>query len=513
MNDAMALEQRLVRGALAVSASRAVTMALALVGVPLLLAGLGREGFGAWAVLIGGVAFLGVLELGAGPTLIRFLAVPMRRRDRQATDRIVSSGMLPLLLLYAAGLAGLWGAAPALSRWLELPSTELLTPAGLLRVSALGFCLHGLVALLLTPLQAAERFVLASAITLGGVSLGQITAWAFALATGRLDLVLIGYWAARCLVTTAGALWCALYALPFRIRLRLVNRKDVAALFRHGGWLQLSQVCEIVNYQFDKLIIPGRVSMAAVSSYEVASRALLGLRGFPLSATTVLLPEVSSRHAGGREFAHLLVGMSRAASLSMLAFLLAPLALAPILFVAWAGETGRHAVPIFAILLPGTAVNILTAPVSTMLQSMGRTGAQAVAATVQLVANVVLSLLLIGPFGVPGAAAGTSLAMTATGLLYIVWFNRLIGASPLDTFGAMLSAGLPLLPVLVLIGGLAQIAVRVLPDSRWLLLAVGMLLGLAFVAGAIGSLRLASSLTAFERRTLARLPVAGRWFR
>lgn len=507
------VDRRVARWAFAATGARALTGVVAVASVPILLSTLGREAFGAWAVAMGGATLLGALDLGAGPTLIRFLTPAIRRGDAEGVDRILSSGAFPLLGVYATTFAALALAADPIAALLRIPDTAWMTGGALLRVCGAGLVLQAFLSFLIAPVLAAERFVLAAATNVLATAFAHGSGWTAAALTGRLDAAVVAYWTANTLGLAVGAAVGRSRAVRWRLRPASVDRATLRDLFAHGAFLQVSQVCQIVNFQFAKLVVAASAGTAAVPPYETAERAFAGLRGFPIAATNVLLPEVSARQASGDGIGRLYERMTRGAALAIVVFLVVPVALSPALFRAWTGSVGAEAVPLFALLLPGIALNLLAAPVSIVVQGMGRPSLQAAAAAASLVMNVVLSLALVGPYGVAGAAAGTTLAMSISSIGYLAAFHRSVGLPVGPTIRGAARAALPLLPLAALLWVGAEGAVAAFGESRIALAASCAALAAAFAAAAAVVVRRAGCLDDLELRTLAATPLVGRLFR
>jgi O-antigen/teichoic acid export membrane protein len=95
---------------------------VALVMTPVLVRELGDRGYGIWELLVGFVGYLGVLDLGIGPALVRYVADAWSREDRAALNRIFNTGLLSLL---ASGVVSV-GLFALLAIWGDriLPVTE-----------------------------------------------------------------------------------------------------------------------------------------------------------------------------------------------------------------------------------------------------------------------------------------------------------------------------------------------------------------------------------------------------
>ncbi|MEZ5964084.1 MAG: lipopolysaccharide biosynthesis protein [Planctomycetota bacterium] len=499
------LEQQAARWASATLAARVLATLAMLVSVPLLLRALGEAGFAAWAVLHGSASLLGLCEFGATPTLVRYLATPIRDGDRARVDTVLSSAFLPLVPVVAAVVALAWPLAVPLAGWLRLPDTPWLDAVAMLRLTLTAVGVQTLLGVLLAPAQAAQRFVLAAALAAGSTVSATAVAVGVALASERLDLALVAFLATR-LLSLAAAIACVrVRVCAYSLRPRLVRRPVARQLFRHGGMLQVSQLCEFVNAQFDKLIIPGFVSLAAVAPYEAACRALFGVRGFPVAAVSVLLPAAAHRHDRGDDLSALYVRASRVAALGVALCLLAPWAVAPLLFRAWVGDAGDAAATLFALLLPGIAMNVYTAPVSTVLQASAGAGLQAAVSAGALALNAALSLLLVGRFGVAGAAAGTAVSMVATSLGYLWLFHRRLGVPLVTTLGSSLRPLLPLLPLLAAMWWGSRELLVCFGHDRALLGVAALALGLVFLPLAIVAVTRWGGLDGRERSALASL--------
>ena len=86
------------RNALGIYAVYAAAMVSGLVVTPILLDSIGTEAFGIWAFIGGITIYLAVLDIGLGPSVVRFTAEAHGRRDPEEINRVASVA----LVLYAA---------------------------------------------------------------------------------------------------------------------------------------------------------------------------------------------------------------------------------------------------------------------------------------------------------------------------------------------------------------------------------------------------------------------------
>lgn len=71
---------------------------------PVIVHGLGNHDYGVWELLGALVGYLGLLELGTGPAMVRYVADAWSREDRTALEQIFNTGLFSLM---GAGILGL----------------------------------------------------------------------------------------------------------------------------------------------------------------------------------------------------------------------------------------------------------------------------------------------------------------------------------------------------------------------------------------------------------------------
>ena len=77
----------------------AVGLVSGLVVTPIIVAALGTEQFGIWALIGSILGFIGLLDLGIGPSVIRFAAEQRGRDAREETSELASTALAIYLVL------------------------------------------------------------------------------------------------------------------------------------------------------------------------------------------------------------------------------------------------------------------------------------------------------------------------------------------------------------------------------------------------------------------------------
>jgi O-antigen/teichoic acid export membrane protein len=391
-------------------AARLVNMAVGLLTIPVLIRYLGGEGFAAWAILLALAAGFSLLEMGMAPTAVRFLALPVRDHDWNQARQVLGRVWFLLALTFGAGwLATLWF-SETFTAWLRLPATALFGAQDCLYFVLAAVAARALLQSGTLVLSAAQRFGAVSAVSLLQPLCSNTAAMLVAWQTRRLDLTLITYWSAQLVVLGTTFFLTRQMSMP-RFGAGLLDVRRLRELCYYGLTNQMEGWAQFVNFQFDKFLVAGMVGLWGVAPYEVANRAAAALRSIPASGAETFLP-IAMNHQHSRDDAwEWYLASTRIAAYGVCVFLLAPLAVAPLMLYVWTGEMGYVGRWVFVALCVGACASVLSLPAATLAQVDGRPNLQGRAAALAILFNMPLSLLLVLQWGLVGAAAGTAIAM------------------------------------------------------------------------------------------------------
>lgn len=100
-----------------------VTMATAFVMAPFLVHHLGNGQYGFWELLMGLVGYLGILDLGVGPALVRHVALALGQKNHEQLVRVVNTAFVAFLCTGALGgaLMALGSISPSIVFGAHLP--------------------------------------------------------------------------------------------------------------------------------------------------------------------------------------------------------------------------------------------------------------------------------------------------------------------------------------------------------------------------------------------------------
>ena len=287
---------RIVRHSLLNLIGLGAPLLVALVAIPVLLAGLGTARFGLLTLIWALVSYFGLFDLGLARALTLRLAVVLEAGDDAEVGPLCGTA---LVLIGGIGLAAgsaLYVSAPWLVGWLhDLPDAEEALVS--LRWMALALPLVIVTAGLRGMLEACGAFGLVNGIRL------PLGIWTFAAPVAALQLYGPDLTAIAAVLTIGRLLGvvahaaAARHALP-QLRGRLAWRSDLpASLLRSSQWLLVSNLLGPLMGYADRFIVGLFVPVATLAYYATPQELVMKLWILPGALTAVLFPALAAQIA------------------------------------------------------------------------------------------------------------------------------------------------------------------------------------------------------------------------
>lgn len=408
------------------SATRVVNILLGVLMIPVLIRYLGGEGFAAWALFLSvGMAF-SILDIGMPSSIIKYMAVSLDEKDNAQANQVLTNALVFLFAVYMASLpVVLWLAKPIVS-WLRLPNGAHYSAQALFVFVFVSIALRSLLMCGTYTFYSARMFHTIAIISFCQSFLSNCGAIIAAYWWRRLDLSLGVFWGMQ-LAVVGFVFLRARRVFRWKFRITSVNLTLLRQLTTHGLKVHVSNWTQLVNFQFDKLIIAGFVGLWAVAPYEVANRSVLALRSVLVSGIEAFLPSATINAEEKSRAWGLYQKMTKLTVYGVVLFLIAPLTIAPMFLYAWTGEMGIYARWIFVALILGVVANITVLPSAIIVQAAGHAEIQTKSAIFSVILNIPLSLLFIQIWGSVGAAIGTGIALVGSACLLFYSTHRYYG--------------------------------------------------------------------------------------
>jgi O-antigen/teichoic acid export membrane protein len=276
-----------------------VTLAANLIVLPYAVRKLGPEEYGVFLLITSVAGFLGLLELGLGSAIVKYVAEYTVKAQFDMAYRAISAATLLLVALGLVASGALYASAPTLSRLLVHDSHNLYAPAlASLRVATIGVFLTMAVSPLTSVPQALQRYDVYNGLVIGFSVLNAVA---------TVVIIALGYRLMGLVVMTVASTGLVILSYVIALRALLpgfrfslsINRNQATKLLAYGGYTLVGRVCYLINTQVFRVIVGVVLGAAAVTYFTVTTRAALGVAGVFASITNVLVPAASESHARG----------------------------------------------------------------------------------------------------------------------------------------------------------------------------------------------------------------------
>jgi len=404
---------------------------------PLMISRLGLDKFGVWAVTGAFATYAGLLDLGVGRSLIRFIAVYEADGRERRMQECLGLGLIAVTVVGAVALVAVTALAPFLSEQIGVLDTDQIRVVLLASVAI--FTFNGYQGVFDALGLGIRRMIPPNVSTTIGVTV-NFTASVIAL---LLSTSLVVY----ALANVAAA---ALAMIPSFLAMRYLWRRPywslpswelVKEVLAYSLKDQVGWIADLVNFQTDKIVIAFAVDIKAAAIYEIASRVVMGVRGAAVLTVSAMVPTAAARIASeGRQVVAEMYSRYtlRSCGISFPLFVLASVT-APFLLVSWLGEAPGDSELLVPFLTLAYMFNISTAVGSTIALGAGHPGVVSLNSVIIAILNVLLTLALAPLLGVWGVVGGTFLALTL-GSVWFTWrFLKLFGLA----LGSFVSGVLP----------------------------------------------------------------------
>jgi len=426
--------RRVALTALASVAAKVISVATALISVPLTLHYLGPERYGLWMTISSLVAILAFADLGIGNGMLNAMAAAYGRDDRAAIRGFISSGFV-VLSAVALGLLALFAAAYSFVPWAALFNVKSALAQQEVGPAVAVFIVCFALAIPVTIVQrvqsALQRGFLAALWQCGASVLGLAGVLVAIHHEASLPWLVFAFVGAPLLASVLNSLLFFGRMQPeLAPTLAAVSSGAANQLVRTGGLFLVLQIVAALAYASDSLIIARVMGASAVADFAVPERmfsVVTLVLGMVLAPLWPAYGEAISRGDGAwvrrtlRRSVFTAVALSAVCSFSLLL-------LAPWLLELWVGK----AIGVSSLLLVALAVwKTIEAggnALAVFLNGAHVVRAQVVMAIFTAAAALFLKFTLVASMGIAGAVWATVIAYSLfTALPTAVLMPRILG--------------------------------------------------------------------------------------
>jgi O-antigen/teichoic acid export membrane protein len=401
---------KVVKGSMWTLGGSVLPLAVSFISTPFIIRFLGTESYGV-LLLVGLIpTYFSFADFGMGIASTKFASEAFGQGDSEKERQIVWTAAAVAAVSAMIVAVPIFLFSRPIVTALNVPEHLIAQASVALKITSAAFVLGIVVSVMNSPMLARLRMdlntvtnavpkILLAAVTpfilyFGGGIVGAVT-WAFIVSV--IVLAVVFYFSGR--------------LLPSLLR-PAFRREHLTPLLKFGGAWVVAMIAAMLLVNLEKIFLTKLVSVQALAYYSVAFTFANMAAMFSQAMTQSLYPAFSQLMAPEKraEFDALFARGIRLNITCLLPTLVVMFVIAEPFFTLWAGEEfGRESTLPFYVLLAGLFFNILAFIPHASITATGRTDLFARLYWIELLIYAGLAWVLIGYFGIIGAAAAWSI--------------------------------------------------------------------------------------------------------
>lgn len=481
------MSKKLVLNSLSGTVLYLVNIVVAFIMSPIIIRALGNRDYGLWELVMSVIGYMGLLDLGIGPALVRFVSVADGRKDREDLQKIISTstvffvvvGVVAALVFFVLGYH-----SPLIA------GNEAQDIANLSTV----FLLLGLNAGMTFPLQVfiatlmgVQRHCFINNVRIVLLIARAVLSYHLLLSHPGKGLLIMALlepaFTALQVVAFVGAVHLD-RNIP-NIAWAAVSWNKAREMISFGAKSATMLVASRLQSQSVPLIIGNTLGLGQIVYFVMPNRLVDYARGLSLAIGFPLTPWFGSTVGRGNHDELVRAWLNSTLVLQSVSFAMAVMILfagEPFLRIWIGGEYADAGRAVLYILVTGLVADALNSNGYRILTSLGRHGSCTLAWLVLSALSIPLGIVGAYSFGIPGVAFAVTM-VTVAGHIVTVYLACRAMNIPLRTYLSETVSRL-LIPIALLTGTFMLMRYLCYPDS-YLLILTFLLCGMGVYLGSV----------------------------
>jgi O-antigen/teichoic acid export membrane protein len=396
-----------------------------LVGIflsPFILHRLGDAAFGIWVLIFSVTGYYGIFDFGIRSSIIRYVSKYTATRDLEEVSGLINTAMFTYSCVGVASMLITVVGCLYIDRFFQIPTGFQSTARWLLLIVGTSVALGFPLGVFGGMLEGLQKFYVLNWTNIVFSSVLRVVLIVLFLNRGygllTVALITVGLPVIGSVVRAV----VALRSLPMKFSLKYVTRNAFRHMANYSGVTFMIVIAWRLRFKTDALVIGTFLSSAAITYFYAGSR-LVDYAGEVVSGLAqIFVPMSSQSDAAGNmdRLRKILVVGNRACAFTTFPITAAFVILGKSVIEVWVGKRYvEQGYPVLLTLIIPYTLLLIQAASSRILFGMSKHGTLAVVTLVEGIANLVLSILLVRPFGILGDAFGTAIPLMGTVLLFL----------------------------------------------------------------------------------------------
>jgi O-antigen/teichoic acid export membrane protein len=387
---------------------------------PFILHRLGDAAFGVWVLIFSLTGYYGMFDLGIRSSIVRYVSRYSATNEAEKLTRHVNTSLFTYTIIGLLTMIVTVALTASLDRLFRIPAA-LETQARWLMLMAGGSVALGFpLGVFGGVLDGMQRFYLNNWTGILS-SLLRAALIVYVLLHGGGLLMVAGITVVMPILTSILRCAAVFRLLRLPIGLKYVDRESFKQMAHYSASTTLVIIAAQLRFRTDELVLGSMISATAVTLFTIGVRPVDYAQQLVASLVQIFVPMSSQSEAVGNmdRLRKIYVAGNRTCALIMFPMAAGLLILGKSLIEVWMGAKYVAAsYPVMAILIVPITLFFMQGASGRMLMGMGKQRVFAIVCLMEGVANLLLSIVLVRPYGIVGDAMGTAIPM----LLTTLWF-------------------------------------------------------------------------------------------
>jgi O-antigen/teichoic acid export membrane protein len=410
-----------------------------LVGIflsPFILHRLGNLAYGSWVLAFSVTGYYGLFDMGIRSSIIRYVSTHTATNDMEALRKLINTSLAAYTAIGVLAMVVTLAVSSHVDSLFRIPANFVPTARWLFLMVGTAVALGFPAGMFSGILEGLNRFYVTNLTNLVSTLL-RAALIVLALTHGYGLLMVAFITVTLPLLASIVRAVIVLRLIPVQFRWEYVDSNSLREIARYSSVTFVLMIAYKLRFKTDEIVVSTFLSVSAVTFFSNADR-LVDYTGEVVSSLAqIFLPMSGQSDAQGKhdQLRHIFVVGNRACALVVFPISAVLIILGKSVITAWVGPRYVAACyPVMLTLLIPSTFLLAQAASPRILYGMARHKILAWITSIEGIANLVLSVILIRHYGIIGDALGTAIPLTCTALyFYPRYLCRMLGVH-LKTF-------------------------------------------------------------------------------
>lgn len=414
----MGISQTVIRNVMANWGGFAVTMVVSFFISPFVVHTLGNTAYGIWVLVASFTGYLGLLDFGMRPAIVKFVARFHELQDDDELSRVVSTVFTIFSIIAVVIVIASIVLSQIADRWFDIPDELTRDFRIIIILVGLNLALTFPFGIFNAILNGVQRFDLANLVNVSVFLVRSLFVVIFLKAGGGLVALGTIALAASLAEFLIKARLCTRLLPGMRVNFRLASRTTLRMIFSFSVYTFLIGIALRLQAQTDSIVISAFLTPALVTFFAIGNMLVEYLSHLVSNISTVATPLASALDAR-HDFERLRYLLISGTKYTL--FVITPIGTAFLLlgkqFInLWMGtEYGEASGQVLTILMIGYFGHMSQYVAGSIFYGLGRVKPLSLLTLGAALLNLALSIILVKPYGINGVALGTMIPMLLLG--------------------------------------------------------------------------------------------------